>query len=280
MMLKLWHGVVRMASINQVVADIKILLKKNNQDHLHRNVRFADIPIHELDILFSYLSVQLICKLYGGNFAQQVKSFNARAIEESVKLDTDDESQFEPQEPSGIGDWKYADRIKQKVFRSLEGIINQSAATVSHNQYVQAAKALLDQADKTKLDAAEIMMAYESQLLVLAEHLVESFLPELGQLIKQELREVENAVVKKIVETSDPDMEHVKIWKDEIDKVVRSFELKRYELLLAETMSLSQQVSAAFDFSRDLIDNYKMTSEIIIENKNTTKLKQHIGKRK
>ena len=269
-----------MASINQVVADIKVFLKKNNQDHLHRNIRFADIPVDELDILFSYLSVQLICKIYGGNFAQQVKTFNARAIENSVKVDADDESQFEPHDPSGIGDWQYADRIKQKVFRSLEGIINQSAATVSHNQYVQAAKALLDQADKTKLDAAEIMMAYESQLLVLAEHLVESFLPKLGQLIKQELREVENAVVKKIVETSDPEMEHVKIWKDEIERVVRSFELKRYELLLAETMALSPQLSEAFDFSKDLIDNYKVTSEIIIENKNTAKLKQHIGKRK
>ena len=270
-----------MASFNQMCADVKKYLKGNNQEQLHRNIKFRDIPVKDIDVLFSYLTIRFICKLYGGNFAQQKKVYNARFQEKTIDETAvpTDGSDYEPEEPAGIGDWQYADRIKRKVFRSLEGIINQSAATVSHNQYVQAAKALLEQAEKTKIDAAEIMMAYESQLLILAEHLVESFLPKLGQQIKKELRDVENAVVKKIVETSDPESDQIKVWKEEIDRVARSFELKRYELLLAETMVSNKQVSEAFDFTKDLIDNYKTTSEITIENKNTAKLKEHIGKR-
>jgi len=272
-----------MSSLNQICADIQAYLGKNNQDQLHRNVKFSKIPTEDLDVLFSYFSINLICKLYGGNFSQQVKHFNARLQEKAaitaIEGSDDDELQFEPYNPAGIGDHQYAERIKKKVFRALERIISMDASISSHNQYVSAAKELLAQAEKTKLDAAEIMVAYEDQLLVLAEHLVENFLPKLGQLIKQELRDIENSVVKKMLETADPENDQIKIWKDEIDRVVRVFELKRYELLLAETMTLSEQVSEAFDFSKDLIDNYRVTSEIKIEDKNTAKLKEYIGKR-
>ena len=271
------------ASLNQVCADIKKYLKANNQVHLHRNVDFTNIPPDDLDILFAYFSVNLVCNLYGAKHDQQIKAFHARLQAKAAKaksLESNaDEASFEPHDPAGIGDWKYADRMKRKVFRSLESIINQDAATVSHNQYVQAAKALLEHAEKTKLDAAEIMASYESQLLILAEHLVESFLPKLGQKIKQELRSAENAVIKRMVETTDPSKEQLEIWKDEIDRIVRGFELKRFELLLAETMASNQQISEAFDFTKDLLDNYKNTSEIIIETKSTSKLKEHIGKR-
>ena len=269
-----------MTSLNQTCADIKTYLEKNKQDNLHRNVKFSKIPTDDLDVLFSYFSTNLVCKLFGGNLHQQTKQFNARLQEKAANEEIDGESSLVEYDPAGIGDHMYAERVRQKVIHSLEKVIDQSAASVSHNQYVQAAKALLDIAEKTKLDAAEVMVAYEDQLLVLAEHLVETFLPELGQLIKQEFRDVGDAIVRKMLETSEPEDGQIKIWKDEIDRVVRSFGLKRYELLLAETMTLSERVSAAFDFGKDLIENYKVTSEITIENKGTAKLKEHIGKRK
>ena len=269
-----------MTSLNQTCADIKTYLEKNKQDNLHRNVKFSKIPTDDLDVLFSYFSTNLVCKLFGGNLHQQTKQFNARLQEKAADEEIDGESSLVEYDPAGIGDHMYAERVRQKVIHSLEKVIDQSAASVSHNQYVQAAKALLDIAEKTKLGSAEVMVAYENQLLVLAEHLVENFLPKLGQLIKQELRDIENSVVKKMLETADPENDQIKTWKEAIDRAVRVFELKRYELLLAETMTLSERVSEAFGFTKDLIDNYKMTSEIRIEDKDTAKLNEHIGKRK
>ena len=268
-----------MPTLKQICIDIKNYINTRNQSQLYKNIKFANIPTKDLDVLFSYLSINLICQLYGGNFQQHVKHFNAR-IQEKNAADEIDESKLIPYEPPGIGDHQYSERVRQKVIHSLEGVIDQNAANVSHNQYVQAAKALLDIVEKTKIDAAEIMMAYESQLLVLAEHLVENFLPQLGQQIKKELRSAETEIVKRLTETMQPGDDHLRILSEEIDRVIRSFELKRYELLLAETMASNKQVSEAFDFSRDLIDNYKTTSEINIEDKDAAKLKEHIGQRK
>jgi len=269
-----------MARINltQICDNIKNFLENTKQEYLYRKVKHRNIPAEDLDILYSYLSIKLICKLFGGNFAQQVKVFNARVQEKESDKEIDS-SKLVKYDPAGIGEHQYADRVRQKVIHSLEGIINQSAATVSHNQYVQAAKALLDIADKTKLDAAEIMTAYETQLLILAEYLVEIFLPELGQKIKEEFRAAGESVIEKIVEATKPDDEQLKIWSEAIDKVVRSFGLKRYELLLAETMATNPQISEAFDFTKDLIENYKTTSEISFADKDTAKLKEFIGKR-
>ena len=268
-----------MASINQIAADIKSFIKSNNQEQLHRNVKFGNIPSEDLDILFSYFTINLVCRVFGGNFAQQVKAYNARFIEKESGVATD-ESSFVEYDPPGIGDHQYSERVRQKVIHSLESVIDQNAATVSHNQYVQAAKALLDIVEKTKLDAAEIMVAYEDQLLILASHLVEHFLPLLGAEIKKELRAAEENVIEKLVAvTGSENDDQLNIWKEEIDRVVRSFELKRYELLLAGTMVSNKRVSEAFDFTKDLIDNYQSTSEIDIEEKGTAKLKKHISDR-
>ena len=267
-----------MASLIQICDDIKAHLKTVNQKVLHRNIKFEKIPDDDADVLFSYLSTHLICKLYGANFNKQVRAFTAR-LNAKEAAEGIDKSNLVEYDPPGIGDHQYAGRIRQKVIRSLEGVIDQSAASVSHNQYVQAAKALLEIAEKTKADAAEIMMAYESRLLILAEHLVETFLPKLGQRIKKELRAAEKDVGEELSKLLEPDSEILKVWKTEVDRMIRKFELKRYELMLAETMAANKQVSEAFDFTKDLIDNYKTTAEINIEDKDSAKLKQFINKR-
>ncbi len=270
-------------NIVQICADIREWMRGNSQRSLKRGIHFDDIPDDDVDVLFKYLSVHFITELFGGNLHQQVKIFNARLKEKEAKKDADeinsDESNFEKYDPSGVGGHQYAERLKQKAFRALEGTINQSAGTVGHSQYVQACKALIDQAEKTKLDSAEIMMAYESQLLVLAEFLVETFLPKLGTKMKAEIRDAGRLVTKKIFNELGSETDHYKIWKKEINRVARGFELRRFELILAELMVTNKRVREAFDFSKDLIANYKLTSEIPIDDKAVAKLKEHVGKR-
>lgn len=270
----------------QIAADIQDYLRKTTQAILKRNIRHEDIPEDDLDVLYEYLGVRLIVDIFpGASFKQQVREFDNRIkikkAEKEAAEKMGDDSLFEPYDPAGLGDWQYAERIKQKVFRSLESILNQSIGSIGHNQFVQAAKTLLDQAEKTKTDAAEVMMAYEKQLLVLAEHLVERFLPEVGKKLKFELRQAEQTVIKKLNDICDCENEkEISIWFEAIDSVVRGFDLKRYELLLAETMAESNDVSEAFNFTKDLIENYKQTDTVHLEDKETQKLKKFIGKRK
>lgn len=209
----------------------------------------------------------------------RMKEKKAAKHQQEMTDEANREDKFEPKDPSGIGHWQYAERLKQKVFRSLETVLNQGVGTAGHSQFVQAAKALLVETEKTKEDAAEVMMAYESQLLILAEHLVEIFLPKMGSSLKKDMRRSRDDVIKSITEVAKPDKHSLAMWKAEISRVVRTFELKRFELLLAETMANNPQVCEAFDFSKDLIENYRQRSEVMIESKHTTVLKNHIGKR-
>ena len=270
----------------QMVSDIKLMIKSSQQKYLKRDVDINDIPIDDLDVLCNYLPVQLVAELFGGHFQVLQKAHVGRMKEKEAanrqqeRMDeANNEENFEPKHPAGIGDWKYAERLKQKVFRSLETVLNQGVGTSGHSQFVQAAKALLEETKKTKEDAAEVMMAYESQLLILAEHLVEIFLPKLGSVLKKELKRSRDDAIKSITEVAKPDKYSLAMWKAEISRVVRAYDLKRFELLLAETMANSPRVSEAFDFSKDLIENYKQSSEVMIESRHSAVLKNHIGKR-
>ena len=272
--------------VSQLVSDIKLMIKSSSQKFLKRDVDIEDIPIDDLDALCNYLPVQLVAELFGGHFQVLLKAHKGRmkekkAAEQQKKLmdEANSEKNFEPKDPAGIGDWKYAERLKQKVFRSLESVLNQGVGNSGHSQYVQAAKALLLEAEKTKEDAAQVMVAYENQLIILAEHMVEIFLPKLGSTLKKELRMAKEDVIKKISEIAKPDKHSLALWKSEINRIVRTYELRRFELILAETMANNPAVSEAFDFSKDLIENYKQRSEVIIESKHTAILKNHIGKR-
>ena len=266
----------------QLISDIQLLIKSSHQKDIKRDISIEDIPIDDLDVLCTYFPVQLIAEMFGGHFQVLLKAYTGRMKEkEAVKRQQEmmDESNFEPKDPAGIGNWQYAERLKLKVFKSLETLLNQGVGTAGHSQFVQAAKALLVETEKTKEDAAEVMMAYESQLLILAEHLVEIFLPKMGSILKSDMRKARDDVIKSITEVARPDKHSLAMWKAEISRVVRTFELKRFELLLSETMANNPQVCEAFDFSKDLIENYRQRSEVMIDSKQTTVLKNHIGKR-
>ena len=270
----------------QLVDDIKLMIRSSQQKYLKRNVDINDIPIDDLDVLCYYLPVQLVAELFGGHFQVLLKAHKGRmkekkaAKQQQERMDeANRDENFESKHPAGIGNWKYAERLKQKVFRSLESVLNQGVGTSGHSQFVQAAKALLTETEKTKEDAAEVMMAYENQLIVLSEHLVEIFLPKLGSVLKKDLKRSRDDVIKSITEIAKPDKFSLSMWKAEISRIVRAYDLKRFELILAETMANNPRVSEAFDFSKDLIENYRQTSEVMIESKHSAVLKNHIGNR-
>lgn len=270
----------------QLAADIDLMIRASKQKHIKRNVDIEDIPIDELDVLCTYIPVQLVCEMFGGHYQVILKAHIGRIKEkEAAKHQkktmekADLEENLEPEEPAGIGGHQYAERIKKKVFQSLEKLLNVGVGTAGHTQFVGAAKALLAEAEKTKDDAAEVMMAYESQLLILAEHMVEVFLPKLGSVLKTEMRRVRDGAIKKITSISRTDDRVVELWKAEINTMVRNIELKRFELLLAETMANNPRVSEAFDFSKDLIENYRQKQELVITSKQSEILKTHINQR-
>lgn len=272
-------------SIGQLAADLKSFARKSSQKHIERNTEITQIPPDELDVLCKYFPVQFITEMFGGNYQVVLKDYNGRiktkiAEEVQGKL-LEEEEGFEPIDPSGIGGWQYADRLRLKVFRQLESILNQGIGVAGHNQVVQAAKALLAEADKSKSDAAEVMLAYQKQLLLFAEHIVELFLPKLGSQFRTSLREAEEEVISKIeAETSEhADQKIANIWHKQISKLVREFGRKRFELMLAETMIGNKELSEALDFSKDLIETYRQTDTIDRDDKSTAKLRLHIQKR-
>lgn len=274
----------KITPIVQIASDLKQHIKKTTQRFIKRNIYINDIPVNELDILCSYFPIKFIVKMFGGNYQIILKDYNARIkikeAEEVYQKSLSDEEGFEPLEPSGIGGWQYAERLRQKVFRQLEAVLNMGVNIAGHSQLVQAAKALLAEADKSKDEAASIMLAYQTQLLLFAEHIVELFLPALGTEFKKELYNFRDELIKKLeLKMLEPDKELLDIWQEEVDNLVRIFNRKRFELMLAETIMKNKELSDALDFSKDLIETYRQTDIVDRDSKSVAKLKEHIQKR-
>ncbi|HUV85405.1 MAG TPA: hypothetical protein VMV86_06835 [Methanosarcinales archaeon] len=270
---------------DQIVTALKKHIKKTTQRVIERDVRTTDIPTEELDILCKYFSVSFVSEMFEGNYQVLLKGYNGRIKTrdaEAIQKELLDEENFEPVEPSGIASWQYADRLRLKVFRQLELIMNQGVGVAGHNQVVQAAKALLEEAGKSKKDAGDVMMAYQTQLILFAEHIVELFLPALGHKLKTSLNEAQLTIARKMESAlagKEGGRESILIWKKEIGKVIREFNQKRFELMLAETMIGNKELSEALDFSKDLIETYRQTDTIDRDSKSATKLRRHIQKR-
>jgi len=275
---------------DDVCEKLNTLIKTSRQVYLHRNVFLRDIPNEDIDVLCMYLPLSVITTLFGGDPSNLRRDFNRRIKARNEKKRAGDKTGndiYEPFEPSGVGGWQYFDRIKQKVIRKLEEAINTGVTTGSgHSQTVAASRTLLDEAAKGKDDAIEVMKAYQDQLIIVAEHLVERFLPALGMKIKQDLRKDQDAAIEDIKKLFSLDPEESEInnaaieeWRKTINRFVRLFELKRFELMLAETMVENKEVATAFDFSHDLIQTYRETDLIGRDSGSVTKLKEHIQRR-
>lgn len=274
----------KLTPIPQIAIDIKQHIKKTTQKFIQRDIRIDDIPVKDLDVLCNYFPVTLITKMFGGNYQIILKDYNTRAkikeAEYAYQESLSDEENFETLEPFGIAGWQYADRLRQKVFRQLESVLNMGINVAGHSQLVQAAKTLLAEADKSKDEAAGIMMAYQTQLLLFAEHIVELFLPALGVEFKRELYNFRDEIIQKLeTKRPKPDKELLEIWQEEVGKLVRAFSHKRFELILAETMIDNRELSDALDFSKDLIETYRQTDMIDRDSKSVVRLKDHIQRR-
>jgi hypothetical protein len=139
-------------------------------------------------------------------------------------------------------------------------------------------KALLTEATKDTEEAADVMSAYENQLILMAGHIVENFLPNISRLIKNELQrardDIQKSVEKAIKESNDMAVA-VRVWRKDFNKFVRQYELKRFELLFAESMAKSKEINEAFDFSRDLIETFIQKDDIVFDSEDVTILKKH-----
>ena len=275
--------------LERIADEIKEHIASTTQKFIEKDAKIKKIPVKELDILCKYFPVAFVTEMFGGNYQIILKDYNNRRKIETAGLGAEaegaEDENIESTEPYGIGGWQYADRLRIKVFRELEKILNAGLNVAGHSQLVQAAKTLLAEADKSKDDATEVMMAYQTQLLLFAEHIVEIFLPALGNRFKKELHELRDTVVEKIKPALHGDLrnkenkELLELWKKEVSDIVRSFNRHRFELMLAETMTENKALSEAFDFTKDLIENYKHTDVIDRDSKSVSKLKQHIQKR-
>ena len=270
--------------LSQICADIKVLIKKSGQKYLKRNVETDEISKEELDILFNYFPISLVTGVFGGNYQIIMKDYNYRQktkeTEDYIKAREEEEKSednYEPVEPAGIGGWRYRERLKQKAYRELEKVMNKGIK-IGGSQYVNAVKTLLAEATKDTEEAADVMSAYENQLILMAGHIVENFLPNISRLIKNELHrardDIQKSVEKTIKETNDLDA-GIRVWRKDFNKFVRQYEQKRFELLFAESMAKSKELNEAFDFSRDLIETFIQKDDIAFDTEDVTILKKH-----
>lgn len=273
------------ASMEQICADMRILIRKSSQKYLKRNVDINEVSKEEIDVLCSYLPVKFIVGIFGGNYQMILKDFNyhqkkkdADDYLQAQKDSEDNQDNFVEVEPEGVGGWRYRERLKRKAYRELEKVMNQGMKS-GGSQYVNAVKALLTEATKDTEEAVEVMSAYENQILIMASHIVENFLPSIGRSIKNELGkardEIQERVEQSVKESNDLSV-GIRIWRKDFNKFIRKFELKRFELLFAESMAKSKAVNEAFDFSRDLIETFIEKDNIEFDSKDTALLKKHM----
>ena len=162
-----------------------------------------------------------------------------------------------PRYPEGLGGYLYGHRLNLSALNALEDIVRSGG---ENTQVVAACKALITETEKMKKSSVEVMQAYEKQLLILAEHIVEHFLPDLAKSIRDYFNELRNTVAQKIKEEAgdlpEADYEFMKIWQENLDLFIRRVSLKRFELLFANSLLNNDETREAFGFSKDLLTSF------------------------
>jgi len=247
-----------LVSIEQIAHDLQQQHRRSKEKQLKPGAPTDDIPIHELAVLAKSMSINFIVAMFGGKFQPMSlkigKYFRELKEKEYLKDSEDQDGHFVEKEPSGIGGWRYANRLQEKVFRELEAVINQGTSATGQ-QLVNASKLLIQELTKVKESSIELMEAYEKQLIILAEFFVEKFLPNLGRKIKSEFKDDIDEIISKALKTGNA-REALNIIQADLDKLVRKWDIKRYELLLAELLSEDNETSQAFNFTSDMIDTF------------------------
>jgi ssDNA-binding Zn-finger/Zn-ribbon topoisomerase 1 len=184
--------------------------------------------------------------------------------------------------PYGIGGWKYAQRLNDVARKTLVEVTQQKSGKNTKQQIVHASKALLGESTKIKEKSVEVMEAYQEQLLTLAEHMVNEFLPWLSKKIKDIFKQAKDGTIERVEtlfkKTGITELSYekaIEFWKEEVDRAWRQVDLKKIELMFAESLTVNEQTKEAFQFTEDLLKDYIDEKKIIIfDNKSAEIIKQ------
>ena len=262
-------------SLTRTADELKGHLRRTTEQFLKRNVDIDKIDIKELATLCRYFSISFTVAVFGGSDMTIRQRVN-KHIKEG-EIDKSFEEDLVPEDPQGIGGWRYADRLEKKVLKQLEIVVNQGSSGTGQ-QLVNAGKTLLAEAAKAKNSAMDLMEAYEKQLIILAEFTVENFLPAMGRRIRKDLRKEKDEILKEIKNA--PIEKQSDLLENAIEKLVRSWNLKRFELLFAETMADDKEVSDAFNFTKDMITTFIDEKYVALEDESSLTIRKDQAKRK
>jgi len=181
--------------------------------------------------------------------------------------------------PYGIGGWKYAQRLNDVARKTLVEVTQQKSSKDTKQQIVHASKALLGESTKIKEKSIEVMEAYQEQLLTLAEHIVNEFLPWLSKKMKDIFKEAKDGAIERIEilfkKNNITELSYekaIEFWKEEVERSWRQVDLKKIELMFAESLTVNEQTKEAFQFTEDLFRDYIDEKKIIIFDDKSAKI--------
>ena len=272
--------------IKDIATGLKSYIHSSKEGFIIRGAKQRDIPIEHLSVLCQYLSAQFVCEIFGGQYQYMLQTV-WKYIKDTATGTKIDEDDLTPRYPEGIGGHSYAARLSAQALQALEKIMLAGAG--GSNQVVQAAKAMLAENDKTQAASVEIMQAYEKQLIILAEHIVEKFLPRLGKSIEKGFKKDIENIITEISEKLDMSKNAAgellcemlfSTMRDGIDKFTRRLSMKKFELLFAKSLSGDDAAKQAFDFAEDLLSSYAedKAKVYIVEDESAQKILEAQGK--
>lgn len=265
-------------TLKQLGQYIRQHISASRDSTIIKGAHARDLNHEQTATLCMYIGKALISEVFGGT-PQSMASITNRYLDQKKENELQEEKERElrdgeidddllnqptPLEPRGIGGFKYANRLTSKILARLEHMVDEGQIGQGQ-QAIAASKELLRYADNVKKDALTVMQAYEKQLLLLAEHMVEKFLPMIGEKIKNDFidwkQQVSDAVTDQINSGGDPQS----AWSDEMDRFARQFDRKKFEILFAESLMENPKTSEAFDMTTDLLENYGGDEESVYQ---------------
>ena len=249
-----------MASFQTIAEDLKFRMRNSTEQFLKKGVAITEIPEDDLLVLCKYFSISMVVAMFGGK-DQPVRQRVNRLIKE--RENDSPPVRYVSEEPPGIGGWKFCERLNLRAIRAMEEVLHASAESAGGTGFVSAAKFMSTEAQKGKDYSAALMDAYQGQILSLAEHVTERFLPWLSSKLKRLLKEVKDEALMQIADQFNTARsektawrESAKIWAETVDKIVRKFGKERIELMFAESLAENPATSSAFDFSKELVETF------------------------
>jgi len=207
------------------------------------------------------------------------------------KKNEDDKIEEEPFEllneideyPQGIGGHKYLVRLEDQsidvLYKMVRNYNPNSTDSRAHQHVVAAVKTMLNITKKDRQEAVNTMDAYQEQLVALASFITTTFLPALGINIRNSLRKRVKEVEQNIKVLNGESEEIKTLWIAEIDRFLRGFGFKKFELIFARALSEDLRTQQAFDIAKDLVETFSKEQRIEVEDDGVLRIKEAIQNR-